>query len=96
MWGIPPVLVIFIGPYFRKYYLSQMYDTFLDNMNFFSIFSFINSIGFITLYNLELRAAQQIYTSNLLLFLGIVSFTSIDFTKFVYEDQVVVYLTNYC
>ena len=55
-------------------------------MIFLSIFFFMNSVGFVLLFNLESYSALQRGVSYQLLLLGGISFTSIDMTKFIYED----------
>ena len=96
MWGIPPILIIFFGPSLRKKYLSEQYDTFFSNMKFMASIFLVNTIGFITLYNLEVKAALQQEVHTILLILGGFSFTCIDFSKFLYEDQIIPYFKYYC
>ena len=95
IWGIPPILLVFFGPIFRKYVLNKKYDTFLNNMILLSCLFFLNSLGFITLFNLESYTANQMYVSNTILILGGIAFTSIDFTKFLYEDHIFPYMDEY-
>jgi hypothetical protein len=95
IWIFPPILFIFIAPFYRRYLMTKNYDTFLNNMVSLSILFFLNSVGFITLFNLESLSANQQIVSAFMLFMGSVAFTVTDVSKMIYELLVFDYMLEY-
>lgn len=95
IWAFPPTLFVLLSPLYRWIFLSKKYDSFLLNMFALSMLMFFNSIGFVTLFNLETFAANFIMPSTRMFLLGGISFTLIDFTKYLFENLVFDYMTEF-
>lgn len=95
IWSFPPILYILLSPLYRSVLMNKKYDTFLYNMTAQTLLFFLSAIGFIFLFNLETFAALQIMPSSRMLFIGGVSFTVIDFSKYIYENLVFDYMVEY-
>jgi len=95
IWIFPPLLYLVVAPFYKRYLMTKNYDTFLNNMVSLSVLFFLNSIGFITLFNLESLTANQQLASGLMVFLGSVAFTVTDVSKMIYELLVFDYMMEY-
>jgi hypothetical protein len=95
IWIFPPLFYLVVAPFYRRYLMTKNYDTFLNNMVSLSVLFFLNSIGFITLFNLESLTANKQVASGLMVLLGSIAFTVTDVSKMIYELLVFDYMMEY-
>lgn len=95
IWIFPPLLYLVVAPFYKRYLMTKNYDTFLNNMVSLSVLFFLNSIGFITLFNLESLTANKQMASWLMVLLGSIAFTVTDVSKMIYELLVFDYMMEY-